>query len=340
MKRNREFFSEFITGAFMVAVFALLAYFTVVISGFDVFGGRRSVDVRIAFDDVGGLKERDSVMYRGTRVGTVKTIELGDKGITLIANISRDVRLRENCRISVASLSLLGGNYLLLEEGDGAELPLEGVEFRGVPPVDWMRDLAEVAKALRELTAADGLKGIVSNLEHMVASADTVVSRVERGEGFLGQLMAPGDTLYADLKETAGSLKKTVASAETVAARIEKGEGMVGKLLSSDEKMYEDLKAAVSEVRAVAEKISQGEGLLGRLAGDKDMGDNASKLLANLEKVSDNLAAGRGTIGRLASDEEMYNELQGLLKDVRQIIDNYRDTTPITTFGSLIMGGL
>src|SRR5574344_2156000 len=30
----------------------------------------------------------------------------------------------------------------------------------------------------------------------------------------------------------------------------------------------------------------------------------------------------------------------GLIKDVRQVVDNYRDTTPISTFGSLILGGL
>jgi hypothetical protein len=36
----------------------------------------------------------------------------------------------------------------------------------------------------------------------------------------------------------------------------------------------------------------------------------------------------------------MYDEVQGAIKDVRQVLDNYRDTTPISTFGSLIMGGL
>ena len=30
----------------------------------------------------------------------------------------------------------------------------------------------------------------------------------------------------------------------------------------------------------------------------------------------------------------------GLIKDVRQTVDNFRDTTPISAFASLIMGGL
>ena len=40
------------------------------------------------------------------------------------------------------------------------------------------------------------------------------------------------------------------------------------------------------------------------------------------------------------TDQELYNEVNALIKDVRQIVDNYRDTTPVSTFGSLIMGGL
>ena len=62
--------------------------------------------------------------------------------------------------------------------------------------------------------------------------------------------------------------------------------------------------------------------------------------MENLKKVSDRLAQGEGTIGKLTADSEMNDELNALIKDVRQIVDNYRDTTPISTFGSLIMGGL
>jgi hypothetical protein len=40
------------------------------------------------------------------------------------------------------------------------------------------------------------------------------------------------------------------------------------------------------------------------------------------------------------NEKELYDEVNALVKDVRQIIDNYRDTTPITTFGSLVTGGL
>ena len=72
----------------------------------------------------------------------------------------------------------------------------------------------------------------------------------------------------------------------------------------------------------------------------KKRGEHASELLDNLKGVSARLEKGQGTLGKLVADQELYNELNGLIKDVRQIVDNYRDTTPVSTFGSLIMGGL
>ena len=76
--------------------------------------------------------------------------------------------------------------------------------------------------------------------------------------------------------------------------------GTVGKFLSSDETVYNDIKDTVA---------------------------------SRLEK-------GEGTLGKLSADSKLYDEVTALLKDVRQIIDNYRDTTPISTFGSLIGGAL
>ena len=65
MKRKRsDVFAETVVGVFMAAVLALLAYFTIVISGVDILVGRAKVPVTVEFPDVGGLKDRDSVMYR------------------------------------------------------------------------------------------------------------------------------------------------------------------------------------------------------------------------------------------------------------------------------------
>ncbi len=389
MKKNSDVFSEVVVGVFMVAVLALLVYFTVVISGVDVLFGREKALARIAFTDVGGLKERDNVVYRGMKVGIVEKIELAPTNVMVTVLVDRDVVLRETCHASVSALSLLGGNYLLLEEGAGAVQPLATTVFRGDPPIDWVRDLGKIAGSLNEVLNDGSFRSIVSNFEATAENVNKIVARVERGEGTAGRLLSRDDTVYQDLREAvAGAkravgdaektfdgarktfdhaaavaerldrgegtlgrllskddavyadLKQTLANAAAISARIERGEGTLGRLTAKDDALWGDLTNAVANVRAATAKLKSGEGLLGRAFNDAALADDAAKLVANLRTVSERLEKGEGTLGRLMTERELYDEVNAAIKDVRQIIDNYRDTTPITTFGALATGAL
>ena len=389
MKKNSDVFSEVVVGVFMAAVLALLVYFTVVISGVDVLFGREKAFARIAFTDVGGLKERDNVIYRGMKVGIVEKIELAPTNVMVTVLVDRDVVLRETCQASVSALSLLGGNYLLLEEGAGAVQPLATTVFRGDPPIDWVRDLGKIAGSLNEVLNDGSFKSIVSNFEATAEHVNKIVARVARGEGTAGRLLSRDDTVYQDLRAAvAGAkravgdaektfdgarktfdhaaavaerlargegtlgrllskddavyadLKQTLANAAAISARIERGEGTLGRLTAKDDALWGDLTNAVANVRAATEKLKKGEGLLGRAFSDTALADDAAKLVANLRAVSERLEKGEGTLGKLVAEREMYDEVNAALKDVRQIIDNYRDTTPITTFGALATGAL
>lgn len=389
MKKNSDVFSEVVVGVFMVAVLALLVYFTVVISGVDVLFGREKALARIAFTDVGGLKERDNVVYRGMKVGIVEKIELAPTNVMVTVLVDRDVVLRETCQASVSALSLLGGNYLLLEEGAGVVQPLATTVFRGDPPIDWVRDLGKIAGSLNEVLNDGSFRSIVSNFEATAENVNKIVARVERGEGTAGRLLSRDDTVYQDLREAvAGAkravgdaektfdgarktfdhaaavaerldrgegtlgrllskddavyadLKQTLANAAAISARIERGEGTLGRLTAKDDALWGDLTNAVANVRAATAKLKSGEGLLGRAFNDAALADDAAKLVANLRTVSERLEKGEGTLGRLMTERELYDEVNAAIKDVRQIIDNYRDTTPITTFGALATGAL
>ncbi|MDY5597697.1 MAG: MlaD family protein [Kiritimatiellia bacterium] len=375
MKKKNEVFSETIVGIFMAAVLALLGYFTIVISGVDILVGRTKVPVKIEFADVGGLKERDSVMYRGMKVGVIDSIDLAGTNVTMTVRVASDVVLRDGYRISVASMSLLGGSYLLMEEGAGNPLPLDTTVFRGEPPMDWMRDLGRIARSVGEIAADGGVRGIITNVEAVAEKLNSVVSRIERGEGTVGKLLSSDETIYRDLKDTAASakaisarlergegmlgkllspddtlyndLKDTAAAAKSISTRLERGEGTVGKLLSSDEAVYDDLKASIANIRDVTGKLRDGNGLFAKLASDEKLAADASALVerlaaasGDLAKVASRMERGEGTLGKLSADPKLYDEVTALLKDVRQIVDNYRDTTPISTFGSLIGGAL
>lgn len=362
--RKKDPFSEAIVGIFMLAVLALLVYFTIIISGVDVLQGRRKVVANVVFSDVGGLKDHDNVMYRGTKVGTVDDITLTPTNLVVSIEIDRDVVLRRNCRIAICNLSMLGGNYLLLEEGDGEVMPLDTTLFEGERPTDWMRDVSNIAKNLNEFTSGGELKAIVTNIEAASAKVLSVVSRVESGEGTIGKLLSSDDSVYRDISEAVSDAKTVMSNANSIVARVERGEGTVGRLLSSDDTVYRDLQKTLESASDIAQRIRNGEGVLGRLVAKEDplgeeidsalaafrracegldfkeVVEGANSLLASLNTTAKRIENGEGTVGKLINDPGLYDEVNALMKDIRQVVDNFRDTTPISTFGSLVTGAL
>jgi phospholipid/cholesterol/gamma-HCH transport system substrate-binding protein len=118
------------------------------------------------------------------------------------------------------------------------------------------------------------------------------------------------------------------------------GEGVAGRLLRPDDALWGDVTNTVANLRVATDRLRAGKGLLGRMMEDRELADNAAGLVADLKTVAGRLARGEGTLGKMTAESELYDEINALVKDIRQIVDNYRDTTPITTFGSLVTGGL
>lgn len=369
-KRN-EAFTQLIVGVFMIAVIALLGYFTIVVSGVDIFSGRAQVKLAVSFAHVGGLKDHDNVMFRGTKVGTVDHVVVTPTNLLVIANVDENVVLRKGCRATVCNVSMLGGNYLQLEEGEGEPIDLSTAVLSGESPTDWMRDVSRIAKTMNELVNRREVSEIVSNVSAITARSrqivdrvDEVMERVQNGNGLVGRVLSDDDSLYSNIENT-------VSNVNDVVSRVNRGESLVGRLLAKDDQLIENLESAVSNVNVVVSRVSRGEGFVGRMLstddefftevrasvtafrkacesfdfgdakGDfKSLAANGNRLIENLNAVAEKLRKGEGTLGRLANDQGMYNEVEGLIKDCRQIIDNYRDTTPISTFSSILSGAL
>ena len=331
MKRRNETFSQAIVGLFMITVLLLLGYFTIVISGTDVIAGRNRVPVRIAFDQVGGLKDRDNVMYRGTKVGIVDRVEVTGTNLVVVAMVDANVVLRRGYHATVRNMSMLGGYYLNLEEGEGEAIPLGGMVFSGDSPTDWMQDVAKIARNISAFTSRPELSSMVTNFNDVSArvrtiaeKAEIVITRIERGEGTAGKLLSSDDALYEDVRTAVSGAKDMVASATKAFDSVSRVANDLG-----DDKTIAELKEGIAAFRRAAESFDA-----------KDLVARANELAGNLNAVAVKIREGEGTLGRLANDSSMYDELNALIKDCRQVLDNYRDTTPIATFTSLATGAL
>ena len=330
-KRKRETFNEIVVGLFMIVVIALLGYFTIVISGVDILRGEGHVRMSIVFDQVGGLKDHDNVMYRGTKVGKVESVEVTPSNLVVVASVDSRVVLREAYAISVCNLSMLGGNYLLLEEGEGASVPLAETLFVGKSPVDWMRGVSEITENVRKLTELPEIHTIISNVASVATKADSLASRAEsvavEAEGFMKRVNASVDDVLDTVTDARVFLTNATAAAQSIDSAAKKADGILGKL--DNDKLIGDIEAGIAAFRKAAESLDA-----------KDLMAKANELATNLNELAQKLKNGDGTLGKLANDPTLYNEVQGMIKDARQVLDNYRDTTPISTFSSLATGAL
>ncbi len=363
---SRNAMQEVAVGFFVMAVFAGLAVFTVLLNGAALFHRGSNCEIDVQFERVGGLRRHDTVLVRGMPVGQVDRLELEDGGVKVHVKLTKRIIIRESYEIRPESSSLLGGMQLVIEEGGGEPVPLDTL-FRGESPENVMDNINGAVTDIRQSLNEGGVR---TNLENAVADISELTRRLRAGEGTLGKLLSTNDTVYADLQET-------IADIRAIADRLEKGEGTLGKLLSSDSTVYDDLQATLADIRTVVDRVEKGEGTLGRLlSSDSTLYDDLQTTIANLKAVSGRLERGEGTLGKLlSSDDSMYAdlhgtianlkiitgrlangegalgqlmrddgelslEISGFLKDGRDLLDDMRETSPVSTFSSIFFGAL
>jgi len=340
-RQNREITIEVIVGLFMFAVLIALGVFTIVLSRENFF--HKNYHYEFVFEEVGGLREGDDVYLRGMSVGKVSQTVLKDGKVVVYVSLDEPLNLRKGYRVEVISSSLLGGKYLKIYEGpENAEPLSEDAVLIGSSPVDVMADLSKAVNGLQSLIDKVGTgrgtlgkliqdDSVFMNLKTVSEELMTVSRRLEKGEGTLGRLLSSDDALYKDIQKSAENLRKITTS-------LEAGEGTLGKLLKEDT-VYEDFKATIANLRKTTDNIAAGKGFIGKLLTEDDqLYEDLKVSMASIRSITESISKGEGTLGRLTQDARLYDEATALVEDLRAAIDDFRETSPVTTFSSILFG--
>lgn len=325
MKFKKQVAIEVVVGLFTFAVIAALLALTTILSEEMLFKDYTYIEV--VFDSINGLRTGDEVNARGVTVGKVKRIALDPDGVHIHARLDVPVHLREDYAIVVKSGSVLGGNFLSIQEGspERPEIPLAGL-LKGSPSAELLdtatKTVQDIQKALND--------GILADLKASMAQIRKITTSLGEGEGALGSLL--GDPqVKADLQQIAASIR-------TISGAIARGEGTIGRLVMDDE-VYRDLKSLAANLDDISGRLAKGEGTMGRLLSEDDkVYQDLAATIANIRGVSESVARGKGSIGKLLSDESLYLELESLLREGRAAVDDIRESSPVTTFTSIFFG--
>jgi phospholipid/cholesterol/gamma-HCH transport system substrate-binding protein len=297
---------EVLVGLFMFIVLIALGIFTIVLSRQNFL--QEKYPLTVLFDHVGGLREGDQVFLRGTKVGVIKSTYINGNKVVVQTDLEVPVEFREGYKVEVVASSMLGGKLLKIYEGPPQAEPIpRNTPILGEPPVDILEELGSAVGEFKEMTR-----------------------KISAGEGTLGRLLSD-DEMYE-------SMKVLVSSLRDASMKLSSGEGTIGKLIN-DPSVYNDLQSIASNLSSVSERLATGEGTLGKLLSEDDaLYADVAGAAKNIRSITDQMAAGEGTLGKLMTDDAVYAEVQKLIEDLRAALDDMRETSPVTSFGSVVFG--
>lgn len=330
---DREMTIELVVGTFMFMILLALAYFTIVLGRASLF--EKKFPLEVEFEDVMGLRKDDNVVQRGMTVGKVKSLRLTDGKVRVLAMMDKPVTLKTDYQITVISTSILGGRNMEVKAGSEKAAPLPpDVMPQGTKPYDLM---AEAAEAVHEIRQSLNQGGILTNLEQSVAAIKDISGKINRGEGTIGKLVND-EGLYNEVQGVAKDIRGVTAKVQEIADKISKGEGTLGKLIS-DDSVYTNVAAVAANLKDISDRLNKGEGTLGKLLSkDDQLYQDISKTAASLKDITGKIEKGEGLLGKLVNDETLYNDVKAAVSEVRATIDDYRETSPVVSFSSLLMG--
>jgi phospholipid/cholesterol/gamma-HCH transport system substrate-binding protein len=310
-----------------IIIFAALVMFAGAIL---TVGGKRGFFIARSayfarFPNSQGVTTGNQVRLTGVVVGAVHEIEVPKKpgqDLKIYFDIERRYQhlLKADSKVEIKTIGLLGDKYLELSPGsaDKPDLPANSE----IPAVR----SAELDKIL----ASGG--DLVENVLAISKSLRNILGRTEQGEGFLGEVTAPGP----EGKALGKSLRETIESANLVLKEIREGKGLAGRLLRDEALAHHvdrELREAVSSINRIAQAVEKGtttgEGLVPALLSDPEgkrklyaMVDSVKATADALAAFSKDLAEGKGTVSRLVRDEEFSKEFLGDLQKLSRHLAN------------------
>jgi phospholipid/cholesterol/gamma-HCH transport system substrate-binding protein len=296
----------------------------------------------IEFNSVSGLKPGNPVQLNGVDVGTVDRVVLPQNPteehiqVWISVDAQYGGRIRGPVDPLIASTS--GAGRPGSSQARIKTLGLLGDKFielsTGAPELPAIPNEGEIPAA--QPTNVDALlasgEDVMSNVVEISASLSTILGRMERGEGLLGELTTDSESG----RRLRSSIVGTTEALERIANTIENGEGPLGRLLN-DRAMADQLAGSLDRFESILAQVQTGPGLAPALLNDPTMKTSFQDTLAQLNQVArdlqgltSDLETSEGLLPKLVYDEEYGRQVTG---QVQAIVDRLSDASRKLTQG-------
>ena len=286
-------------GLFVFIGLTLLAVLIIQFSkGTSLFRG--TYTLRLHAENVGGLKQRASVLLAGVQVGSVSGIELAPDGksVTILLRIYKETKIYSDAQFVIQQSGFLGDQYVaIVPTANKGPLLQDGGEVECQAPFN----LQEVARSA---------SGFIQRIDDTAKKLDAAVGDVRRyalNEQTLTNLSIAVNNLRAFTDQATGTVAGLNALVATNGAQIslavsnvvffsqdlislsDAAKGLITTNGAEISASVKNIETSTETLNKLMDDLQSGNGLAGALLKNQELSTNVQIMAANLTVATSNL---------------------------------------------------
>ncbi len=247
---------------------------------------RKHLDVH--FLSVSGLEIGDPVTLNGVRKGYVDAITNNNKqGVLVDLSLDSDVQLRQDSKISIDMLDLMGGKKVEIEQGNSEQMmditkPVEGEFSADVPYV-----MKTAGSIVNELPA------IVKSLNESLAAIKEIVQ---------------DEKLKSDVKTTVSELRTITVKLNGF---VDHNSNSITALINNSNKLVSEASSVMQENKTDVKESVQNL---------KELTKTTTTLIEKINLLVDETKGQKNNLGKVMYDESLVPELKQTLATLKELL--------------------
>ena len=208
------------------------------------FSITKGYDITVHFTDVSGLPAKSNVRLNGVEVGKVKELKIDGGEILALLKINEGVIIYKNSKFAIAATSLIGTNYLQIEQGNPKSGVLEpGSHVTGMSLPSITNMITDALNSIQNLT------GGINDNGKFAEDLNATLENLRNLSGNLNDLIF---SLRPYLTKSMQEVSELTKASNSVMQDLQTGKGLFPALVS-DEKMKQDVEQTLANIKQVSD---------------------------------------------------------------------------------------
>ena len=286
-------------GLFVFIGLVLLALLVIQFSkGTSIFHG--TYELRLRASNIGGLKQRASVLLAGVQVGSVSDIKLADdsKSVTIFLKIYKNFKIYSDARFVIEQSGFLGDQYVSVITVSNVPPALtNGAEVECQEPFNLQEVARSAAGFIKRIDeTAQKVDASITDLQRVVLNVNTLTNftvTVNNLRVVSEQAMGTMSGLNAIIATNGSQVSLAVSNVLFFSQELTRMANSANSLLATNTPeitaSVDNIKSSTDALKKILDDLQSGRGLAGTMLQNEQLATNVQAIANNLSVATSNL---------------------------------------------------